>query len=1031
MGTRAADGVGRRHAVVTAALAILLGVASPGLATLIIAQLRTTSDFSFLFLYLPGSLFISYLGGLFAGTVSAVVSTALALHYFVDADGLALATIGRHGLPASLFLLTGTLIAIAGDQYRNHQAQLRQELQETARRAQTESLLVRVTDILTPGADARHAGEAICAACAETFHGLGALVLASPGGDDLRLDAFHAAAGMDPAQARAAFERLLVGGGAVFSRHMLSRDEPVVFTRAMPQTGPTAVSLLAWLEQAGVDAAVFAPLRAGDERLGYLVVATVQARWQPGDPAIVQSVADRQAASIDLRRRIERRARAERNAQLLAESMIDFFEEQTLQELLDKVTRRCVDVLGESCAVSLLDATRPTLRIDALHHRQGDRARRLLAAYERAPLPRDHPLAVRVLEGQAPAVFTLDDPMLREHTAQFPVLQEAFAHLGVRGAMAVPIRVGGETLGILSITTESARGWEAEDLQLATGIADRAGAAIANLRLIDLERRARQGAERETRRLNAINRVIPIAAKSLDLGEVFDEFAEALQLLLPFDRITVSLAQPDRDLLTTPYFKGPRLGASPESHEGPKAGTARGWVIDTGHSLIRQDTQAIIEFDEDHRLAAAGIRSYVVVPMTVGGRVVGTLDLGHHEAGFYTEDHVRIVQPVADHLAITVSHSQLFEQVKRRAGELSEALQRALLPADMPRAPFAALGALYRPADPETKIGGDWYDAFLLPDDSLLVSIGDISGRGLPAATAMGQVRYIIRAYALEGRAAGETLSAVNEFVSRLPDQWQLSVWMGIVDSFGDELRFSSAGHPPPLLMEGDRIVGLDAPGPPLGFAPGIRYTDVRRPFRPGSRLVLYTDGLTEATRDVLEGERRLAEAAAATRHDPPDRAVGTLLDHALRGATPHDDVVVLVLDALPEGAPLSLSLPAVPENLWRVRRGVAAFARRQGIQQETIDGMIVAVGEATLNVVEHAYRGRRGRMMVQAERLADTVIVTVRDFGRWRSPAERGRGRGQRLIRGFADTVKSTTGPSGTTVTLSWRVGQLDAALS
>jgi hypothetical protein len=164
--------------------------------------------------------------------------------------------------------------------------------------------------------------------------------------------------------------------------------------------------------------------------------------------------------------------------------------------------------------------------------------------------------------------------------------------------------------------------------------------------------------------------------------------------------------------------------------------------------------------------------------MSVGGRIIGTLNFGHHQPGFYTDAHARLVEPIADQLAIAVSRFQLLDDAQRRVGQLSEALQRALLPARLPKAPFTTIAATYRPADPEIKVGGDWYDAIQLPGDRLLLSIGDVAGHGVAAAAVMGQVRHVTRAYAVEGRPPAAILNAVNRLLHAAPDSLPVSLWL-------------------------------------------------------------------------------------------------------------------------------------------------------------------------------------------------------------------------------------------------------------
>lgn len=730
-------------------------------------------------------------------------------------------------------------------------------------------------------------------------------------------------------------------------------------------------------------------------------------------------------------RDVTERKHAEETRRFLAEATRELAASLDYKTTLENLARLAVPRLADWCVVDMVEED-GSLRQVAIAHRDPakvDMARELRQRYPPEP-GTPHPVLKAVRTGQAEVVSDIPDSMFVA-VARDAKHREAIRQASPRSYMVVPLNASGRTLGVITFATaESDRRYGPADLALAEELARRAALAVDNARLYAAERDAHAQAERDARRVSAINRIIAIASSSLNLGEVFDEFAEALQLLLPYARVTVSLHDPERDWLTMPYFKGPELTAPAARLEGPKAGTARGRVLDSGRAYVRRDTLETQEFSEDHMLASAGIRSYAIVPMSVGGRVIGTLNFGHHKPGFYTEEHARLVQPIADQLALTISRFQLFDQVRRRAGELSETLQRALLPADLPKAPFTAIGALYRPADPEAKIGGDWYDAILLPEDRVLVSIGDVAGQGTAAAAAMGQVRNIARAYALEGRPPAQILATINRFLSMHRETPQLSMWIATLDPFSGDLVYSSAGHPPPSVLADGQADFLSTGGPPLGTMPSTEYAEARAKLTPGTRLVAYTDGLSEATRDVVEGERRLLEAVLFTRDDPPSRAVEGLVERVLDGTRPHDDIAVLILDTLPVDAPLFFSLPASPENLHRIRRAVRALAQRVGISRDRVEDVVMAVGEAALNVVEHAYGGRPGNLTVHGEIHGNLLTITVRDFGRWRPQVDRGRGRGTRIVEGFADSVRTHTGPAGTLVELTWGLNRATLAV-
>ena len=750
---------------------------------------------------------------------------------------------------------------------------------------------------------------------------------------------------------------------------------------------------------------------------------------------LMRRVATVLGGSVQLARRVEADAQAlsaaeeaQRRLALVAEASRILASSLDYETTLTSVAQLVVPAVADWCIVDVLNEDGGGLAQVVQVHVDPEREGLARELRHRYPPSRDasppHPIYQVVQSGESLLHEEITDADLSARALDADHLA-MLRSMDISSDMVAPLSLRGRVLGVMSfVRGSSGRRFTREDVALAEEIARRAARAVDTAYLYAAEQRARAEAEEAARRVNVTNSLIALAASAMDLGEVFDEFGEILRTLIPFVRVTVSLYAPERDALTMPYFKGPGLTAPRERLEGPKAGTVRGWVIDHDRPYARTDTRLTSEFAEDVLLGSAGIRSYLVVPMRVGGRVIGTLNFGDEVPGLYMESHARLAQPIADQLALTISRFQLFDQVQRRAGELSETLQRALLPAGLPEPPFSALGALYLPADPQAGIGGDWYDAVLLPDDTILLSMGDVAGHGVQAAAAMGQVRHVVRAYALEGRRPGEIVNHLNRYLCRLPDGPQLSVYIATLDPYSGVLTYCGGGHPPVLVLRPDQpVAALTCTGPPIGLLMTMAYPEGRLTLEQGSRLIAYTDGLIEATRDIAASERALAEAAARTRLEPPSRAAASLVQHVLGGSLHEDDVAVMVFDLLPVDAPLSFSVPASPDSLYRVRRAVRAFAKRAGVPAERIEEIVFAVGEAALNTVEHAYRGIGGQMQVRGERRNGTVIITVRDVGHWRDPVDRGRGRGMKIMREFADQVEVDTGTEGTVVRLAWQV--------
>ena len=258
--------------------------------------------------------------------------------------------------------------------------------------------------------------------------------------------------------------------------------------------------------------------------------------------------------------------------------------------------------------------------------------------------------------------------------------------------------------------------------------------------------------------------------------------------------------------------------------------------------------------------------------------------------------------------AVLEARAALMRQTTELAEEhrVKESLQRAVLPARLPSVPGVELAARYLPADMPSLVGGDWYDAFHLPDGSLAVATGDVVGHDLEAAATMGQVRNALRAYAFSDDPPAEVLTRLNLLITGLGDNGLATALVGRIDSALRTFRWSCGGHPPPLLIGADGVRLLSCPaGMMLGAVPEARYTDAHAAVEPDDLLVLYTDGLIERRdQDLDEGFAALVRAAGDLHGRPADTVCATLVDRLLPDQVHEDDVCLLVLRVLPPDSP-------------------------------------------------------------------------------------------------------------------------------
>jgi PAS domain S-box-containing protein len=231
----------------------------------------------------------------------------------------------------------------------------------------------------------------------------------------------------------------------------------------------------------------------------------------------------------------------------------------------------------------------------------------------------------------------------------------------------------------------------------------------------------------------------------------------------------------------------------------------------------------------------------------------------------------------------------------RQEHHIAQTLQRAMFTEDLPALPGLAVAARYLPGAAELTVGGDWYDIVVTPDGPLLV-IGDVAGHGLRAAAVMARIRHALHFAAGERTGPAELLSRLNDFIVASAGDDLATVHVVRVDADGF-LRYSSAGHPPPVLVaaEGGPRFLPSGLGPPLGAVRGFSFPEAELRFSAGDRLVLYTDGLVERRGEPLDRSlARLLEAVAGA-PEPVDDLIATVLQQLLE-AEPSDDVAVLAV---------------------------------------------------------------------------------------------------------------------------------------
>jgi serine phosphatase RsbU (regulator of sigma subunit) len=228
--------------------------------------------------------------------------------------------------------------------------------------------------------------------------------------------------------------------------------------------------------------------------------------------------------------------------------------------------------------------------------------------------------------------------------------------------------------------------------------------------------------------------------------------------------------------------------------------------------------------------------------------------------------------------------------------QVIETLQKAFSQRILPALPTMSFSATYVPAAEEAKVGGDWYDAFEIGQHRILFIIGDIAGHGLEAAVVMSRVRSEVLSAAVLDANPSAILQRVNDRMVQPGNRVPLvTIVVGIADARNYTFSYAAAGHPPPILVEPGRAPRpLAFGGMPVGVSSKAAYRTNTVQSVPGAMLVLYTDGVVEHSRNILEGERELLESIAALR--PGDEAATAVYNSIFSDKVAGDDVAILTL---------------------------------------------------------------------------------------------------------------------------------------
>jgi serine phosphatase RsbU (regulator of sigma subunit)/ketosteroid isomerase-like protein len=347
--------------------------------------------------------------------------------------------------------------------------------------------------------------------------------------------------------------------------------------------------------------------------------------------------------------------------------------------------------------------------------------------------------------------------------------------------------------------------------------------------------------------------------------------------------------------------------------------------------VTEDDLRDVAADEQDFQfLRELGIRSGVTVELRARGKPIGMMTVAVGPSGrrrFRAED-VHFASVLAGRVALALDNAGLLEVLERsdrERAEIAETLQLGLLPPPLPHIPGWSVAAMYRPAGAENEIGGDFYDAFRIAGGWMVV-IGDVTGRGAKAAAVTAHARYTLRtAAALTGDPVVALRTLNRELLSRRGTALCSVAAMAIDEDPAEPVRLAVAGHPPPLLVDGESVSEASSPAPVLGAFSDETWSLEATSVAPGQQLVVITDGITEAAGEGGRfGEERLSAALAGIQSPAlaTQRIEGAL--HEFTRGEMEDDAAIIAI------GPASADVEPAPEaERELVERLYTAFNRR------------------------------------------------------------------------------------------------------
>jgi len=460
-------------------------------------------------------------------------------------------------------------------------------------------------------------------------------------------------------------------------------------------------------------------------------------------------------------------------------------------------------------------------------------------------------------------------------------------------AFLIPLGVPGEPMGFIWVESEERPGDLESTREWMSLVSIQASVALKNAFLY-------RQIQRESLEKSLLLDVSKRISSSLHVSEVLNLIIDSLRQVIPYDAAGIFLIHGRTGHIWAKTLRGYEADAVKRAELKVGRGLV-GLVAQTGQGLVVNNVHRHRRYVQ----AREGTFSELVTPIRLGNRIIGVLNLESDQEGAYTERDLLLLEAFASHAAIAIENARLHEESLRRREmerelKLARQIQNALLPRGVPQLEGLDLAAISVPSE---TVGGDLFDWTVVRPHRLYLAIGDVSGKGMPAAILMASLYASFKGSLQTGLKINEILDRLNARMKEsTPPQSFATFFCGVLDVKNGRFTYSNAGHPPPVLLRKDgQVHFLDTGGTVLGFVYPTPYLKQSLELQPGDVLVLYTDGVVEATNPKRQffSTRRFLSVLRRHQHLEAKALLDKILQalqEFTRRKVPQDDITLLVV---------------------------------------------------------------------------------------------------------------------------------------